>query len=171
MICTKKFPVQIYQMVIIDLEKRYVRLSRSLSRNFLVVFISLLHFSIACSGSRSAIVTNTTVKIMVPENIIGCVYGEDGSNLTRLRQVCCPFPFINQFCGRYMGFLNSYFFVLPFIFVLVIDLSEELNQISGARVMVHEPRPGTTDRIIVISGTPDETQAAQSLLQAFILTE
>lgn len=81
------------------------------------------------SGSRSAIVTNTTVKIMVPENIMSCVYGEDGSNLTRLRQI------------------------------------------SGARVMVHKPRPGTTDRVIVISGTPDETQAAQSLLQAFILTE
>ncbi|XP_060167951.1 KH domain-containing protein HEN4-like isoform X1 [Lycium barbarum] len=81
------------------------------------------------SGSRSAIVTNTTVEILVPENIISSVYGEKGSNLTRLRQI------------------------------------------SGAKVMVHEPRPGTTDRIIVISGTPDETQAAQSLLQAFILTE
>ncbi|KAK9943033.1 hypothetical protein M0R45_008658 [Rubus argutus] len=45
-----------------------------------------------------------------------------------------------------------------------------LRQISGAKVIVHEPRPGTTDRIIVISGTPDETQAAQSLLHAFILT-
>lgn len=83
----------------------------------------------ACSGSRSAIVTNTTLEIMVPENIISSVYGENGSNLTRLRQI------------------------------------------SGAKVMVHEPRPGTTDRIIVISGTPDETQAAQSLLQAFILSE
>ncbi|CAN4107901.1 unnamed protein product [Withania somnifera] len=81
------------------------------------------------SGSRSAIVTNTTVEIMVPETVISSVYGENGSNLTRLRQI------------------------------------------SGAKVMVHEPRPGTTDRIIVISGTPDETQAAQSLLQAFILTE
>ncbi|KAM3219806.1 KH domain-containing protein HEN4 [Capsicum annuum] len=81
------------------------------------------------SGSRSAIVTNTTVEIMVPENIVSCVYGENKSNLTRLRQI------------------------------------------SGARVVVHEPRPGAGDRIIVISGTPDETQAAQSLLQAFILAE
>lgn len=45
-----------------------------------------------------------------------------------------------------------------------------VNQISGAKVTLHEPRPGTSDRIVVISGTPDETQAAQSLLQAFILT-
>ncbi|XP_060965942.1 KH domain-containing protein HEN4 isoform X1 [Cannabis sativa] len=83
---------------------------------------------LAGSGSKSAIVTNTTVEIIVPENAIGSVYGENGNNLTRLRQI------------------------------------------SGARVIVHEPRPGTSDRIIVISGTPDETQAAQSLLHAFILT-
>uniref|UniRef100_A0A2P2KR28 Uncharacterized protein MANES_10G097500 n=1 Tax=Rhizophora mucronata TaxID=61149 RepID=A0A2P2KR28_RHIMU len=80
------------------------------------------------SGSKSAIVTNATIEILVPENVIGCVYGENGSNLTRLRQI------------------------------------------SGAKVIVHEPRLGTSDRIVVISGTPDETQAAQSLLQAFILT-
>ncbi|PSS02785.1 KH domain-containing protein [Actinidia chinensis var. chinensis] len=80
------------------------------------------------SGSRSTFVTNATVEILVPENVIGSVYGEKGSNLARLRQI------------------------------------------SGAKVVVHEPRPGTTDRIVVISGTPDETQAAQSLLQAFIHT-
>ncbi|CAK9178129.1 unnamed protein product [Ilex paraguariensis] len=80
------------------------------------------------SGNRSAIVTNTTVEIVVPENVIGSVYGENGSNLARLRQI------------------------------------------SGAKVIVHKPRRGTTNQIVIISGTPDETQAAQSLLQAFILT-
>ncbi|CAL1389898.1 unnamed protein product [Linum trigynum] len=80
------------------------------------------------SSSKSAIFTNTTVEIAVPESIIGCVYGENGNNLVRLRQI------------------------------------------SGAKVIVHEPRVGSSDMIIVISGTPDETQAAQSLLQAFILT-
>ncbi|CAN1302842.1 KH domain-containing protein HEN4 [Linum perenne] len=80
------------------------------------------------SFSRSAIVTNTTVEIVIPESVISCVYGENGNNLLRLRQI------------------------------------------SGAKVIVHEPRVGSSDRIIVISGTPDETQAAQSLLQAFILT-
>lgn len=39
------------------------------------------------SGSKSAIVTNTTVEIIVPENVIGSVYGENGNNLARLRQV------------------------------------------------------------------------------------
>ncbi|XP_058007269.1 KH domain-containing protein HEN4 isoform X2 [Hevea brasiliensis] len=38
------------------------------------------------SGSKSAFVTNTTVEIVVPENVIGSVYGENGSNLARLRQ-------------------------------------------------------------------------------------
>ncbi|KAK7302582.1 hypothetical protein RJT34_13474 [Clitoria ternatea] len=80
------------------------------------------------SGSKSAIVTNTTVEIVVPDDTIDSVYGENGSNLARLRQI------------------------------------------SGAKVVIHEPRPGTGDRTIVISGSPDETQAAQSLLQAFILS-
>ncbi|XP_038683905.1 KH domain-containing protein HEN4 [Tripterygium wilfordii] len=79
-------------------------------------------------GSKSAIVTNTTVEIIVPNDVIGAVYGENGTNLARLREI------------------------------------------SGAKVIVHEPRLGSTDRIIVISGTPNQTQAAQSLLQAFILT-
>ncbi|XP_011087956.1 KH domain-containing protein HEN4 isoform X2 [Sesamum indicum] len=80
------------------------------------------------SGSRSAVVTNTTVEIVVPDNVIGSIYGENGSNLSRLRQI------------------------------------------SGAKVIVQEPRPGTTQITVVISGTPDETQAAQSLLQAFMLS-
>ncbi|XP_044489866.1 KH domain-containing protein HEN4 isoform X2 [Mangifera indica] len=39
------------------------------------------------SGNRTAIVTNTTVEIIVPENVISSVYGENGSNLARLKQV------------------------------------------------------------------------------------
>ncbi|OMO85254.1 hypothetical protein CCACVL1_10315 [Corchorus capsularis] len=80
------------------------------------------------SGNKTAIVTNTTVEIRVPENVIDSVYGENGRNLARLREI------------------------------------------SGAKVIVHEHQIGTSDRIIVISGTPDQTQTAQSLLQAFILT-
>ncbi|XP_058069411.1 KH domain-containing protein HEN4-like isoform X2 [Magnolia sinica] len=80
------------------------------------------------SGSKSAIVMNTTMEIVVPEHVIGAVYGENGSNLSRIRQI------------------------------------------SGAKVIVHDPRPGTRDGMVIISGTPDQTQAAQSLLQAFILS-
>ncbi|MCH84316.1 KH domain-containing protein [Trifolium medium] len=39
------------------------------------------------SGSKSAIVTNTTIEIVVPEDTLYLVYGENGSNLARLRQV------------------------------------------------------------------------------------
>ncbi|KAK4804257.1 hypothetical protein SAY86_004074 [Trapa natans] len=80
------------------------------------------------SRSKCAIVTNTTVEIAVPEEVIHCVYGDNGRNLTRLRQI------------------------------------------SGAKVAIHEPLPGKSDRAVVISGSPDEVQAAQSLLHAFILT-
>ncbi|KAL6517598.1 hypothetical protein OROMI_033299 [Orobanche minor] len=44
-----------------------------------------------------------------------------------------------------------------------------IDHISGGMVMVHEPCTGTNLRIAVVSGTPDHTQAAQSLLQAFKL--
>uniref|UniRef100_A0A803LFX8 K Homology domain-containing protein n=2 Tax=Chenopodium quinoa TaxID=63459 RepID=A0A803LFX8_CHEQI len=75
-----------------------------------------------------AIVTNTVVEIVVPETSISSVYGENGSNLTRIRQI------------------------------------------SGAKVIVHEAVSGIESRTVVISGTPDQTQAAQSLIHAFILT-
>lgn len=80
-------------------------------------------------GGRSAIVTNTTVEITVPEEVIGSVYGQNGSNLARLRQI------------------------------------------SGAKVVVHQPGSGRNDHLLVISGTPNETQSAQSLIQAFILAD
>ncbi|GLT46911.1 hypothetical protein SLA2020_206380 [Shorea laevis] len=80
------------------------------------------------SGKKSAIVKNTTVEIIVPEDVFGCVYGKDGCNLAHLRQI------------------------------------------SGAKVEVHNPRPGESEGTVVISGTPEQTQAAQSLLQAFILS-
>jgi len=64
--------------------------------------------------------------------------------------------FLQKYCGR--------LYYPPFLTLFCLCC-----QISGAKVIVHEPRPGTSDRTIIISGTPDETRAAQSLLQAFIL--
>ncbi|XP_077216677.1 KH domain-containing protein HEN4-like [Tasmannia lanceolata] len=80
------------------------------------------------SGSKSVIVTNTTVEIVVPEDVIGFVYGENGSNLIRIREI------------------------------------------SAAKVTIQDPLPGTNERMVFISGTPDQTQAAQCLIQAFILS-
>ncbi|KAI4314435.1 hypothetical protein L6164_027344 [Bauhinia variegata] len=46
---------------------------------------------------------------------------------------------------------------------------EQIRQISGAKVEACDPCVGTNGGRVVISGTPDQTFAAQSLLQAFIL--
>ncbi|KAK2656617.1 hypothetical protein Ddye_009669 [Dipteronia dyeriana] len=39
------------------------------------------------SGKKPVFVANTTVEIVVAENVFGCVYGKDGSNLAHLKQV------------------------------------------------------------------------------------
>ncbi|XP_051134640.1 KH domain-containing protein HEN4-like isoform X2 [Andrographis paniculata] len=79
------------------------------------------------SGSRSADMATTTLEVVVSDDAISSIYGENGNNIALLREI------------------------------------------SRAEVTVSEPRPGTTQRSVVISGTPDQTQVAQSLLQAFIL--
>ncbi|XP_049372231.1 KH domain-containing protein HEN4-like isoform X1 [Solanum verrucosum] len=66
------------------------------------------------------------VVINVPKQKFGSVYGEDGSNLTRLKEI------------------------------------------SGATVVLQDPGPGECDGKVIISGTPEQIQIAQSLLQAFI---
>lgn len=75
---------------------------------------------------KTAVVRNTTIEILVAESVFGAVYGKDGSNLDRLRQI------------------------------------------SGAKVEVHDPCPGENDGMVIISGSPDQTRIAQSLLQAFL---
>lgn len=45
-----------------------------------------------------------------------------------------------------------------------------IREISGAKVTVLEPNPMTGDRVVEIYGMPEQTQAAQSLLQAFIFS-
>lgn len=49
-------------------------------------------------GNKFATVTNTTVEIAVSEHVFGSVYGEDGGNVDRMRQVRLQ---------RYDGFLFS----------------------------------------------------------------
>ena len=40
---------------------------------------------------------------------------------------------------------------------------------TGANVVVHDPKAGTTEGLVVVSGTSDQAHFAQSLLHAFIL--
>ncbi|GMI67703.1 hypothetical protein like AT2G22600 [Hibiscus trionum] len=78
------------------------------------------------SGKKSTIVKKTSVQIVVHEDAFGSIYGQNGGNLARLKEI------------------------------------------SGAKVEVRDPCPGETEGIVLISGTPDQTLVAQSLLQAFI---
>ncbi|CAK7323730.1 unnamed protein product [Dovyalis caffra] len=45
----------------------------------------------------------------------------------------------------------------------------QIRQISGASVLIHDPKPGATEGVVVVSGTSDQMRAAQSLIHAFIL--
>ncbi|KAL0715375.1 hypothetical protein Bca4012_064697 [Brassica carinata] len=44
-----------------------------------------------------------------------------------------------------------------------------IKQVTGANVVVHDPKTGTTEGLVVVSGTSDQAHFAQSLLHAFIL--
>ncbi|KAJ6311226.1 hypothetical protein OIU77_013073 [Salix suchowensis] len=45
----------------------------------------------------------------------------------------------------------------------------QIRQISGANVLIHDPKHGATEGVVVVSGTSDQMRAAQSLIHAFIL--
>ncbi|KAB2616906.1 KH domain-containing protein [Pyrus ussuriensis x Pyrus communis] len=80
-------------------------------------------------GSQPAIVTNTTVEVVVPSSLVPIINGEDGECLKQIRQI------------------------------------------SEAKVTITEPKPGVVETVIIISGTPEQTHAAQSLIQAFVMSE
>ncbi|KAL9462779.1 hypothetical protein AB3S75_000727 [Citrus x aurantiifolia] len=79
------------------------------------------------SGNHAAILTSTTVEVVIPQLYMAHVYGENNSNLSHIRQI------------------------------------------SGANVVVNDPKPGSTEGVVMVSGTSDQMRAAQSLIHAFIL--
>lgn len=44
----------------------------------------------------------------------------------------------------------------------------QIRQISGANVVVHDPIPGATEGLVIVSGTHDQIHSAQCLIQGFI---
>lgn len=44
-------------------------------------------------------------------------------------------------------------------------------QISDAKITITDPKQGAPETVIIISGTPEQTHAAQSLIQAFVMLE
>ncbi|ESR41002.1 hypothetical protein KPL70_021161 [Citrus sinensis] len=79
------------------------------------------------SGNHAAILTSTTIEVVIPQLYMAHVYGENNSNLSHIRQI------------------------------------------SGANVVVNDPKPGATEGVVMVSGTSDQMRAAQSLIHAFIL--
>ncbi|XP_050382534.1 KH domain-containing protein HEN4 [Argentina anserina] len=45
----------------------------------------------------------------------------------------------------------------------------QIRQVSGANIVIHDSKPGSLETQVVVSGTPDKTHAAQSLIHGFIL--
>ncbi|XP_022975989.1 KH domain-containing protein HEN4-like [Cucurbita maxima] len=48
---------------------------------------------------------------------------------------------------------------------------KQIRQISDAKITITEPKQGAVETVIIISGTPEQTHAAQSLIQAFVISE
>ncbi|MED6207663.1 hypothetical protein PIB30_037798 [Stylosanthes scabra] len=48
---------------------------------------------------------------------------------------------------------------------------KHILEISDANIKFLDPKPGAVETKIIISGTPEQTHAAQSLIQAFVLSE
>uniref|UniRef100_A0A453S883 K Homology domain-containing protein n=2 Tax=Triticinae TaxID=1648030 RepID=A0A453S883_AEGTS len=46
----------------------------------------------------------------------------------------------------------------------------QISEMSGASVTLAEDRPGVMEKVVRISGTPEQADKAQSLLQGFILS-
>ncbi|EOY15601.1 hypothetical protein QUC31_000619 [Theobroma cacao] len=80
-------------------------------------------------GSQPAIITSTTIEVVVPRSLVPTIYGEDGACLKQIRQI------------------------------------------SDAKITITDPKPAATETVIIISGTPEQTHAAQSLIQAFVMSE
>ncbi|KAE8651408.1 KH domain-containing protein HEN4 [Cucumis sativus] len=80
-------------------------------------------------GNSPAIITSTTVEVVVPRNIVPVICGENGECLKQIRQI------------------------------------------SDAKITITEPKQGDVETMIIISGTPEQTHAAQSLIQAFVISE
>ncbi|KAI3986387.1 hypothetical protein MKX01_002232 [Papaver californicum] len=84
------------------------------------------------------------------------VHSRSGSQLSVLAtttvEVVIPLMFLGSVYGENNGDLN------------------QIRQISGAKITGHDARPGSTEGVVIVSGTSDQIHAAQSLIHAFILS-
>lgn len=80
-------------------------------------------------GSQPALITSTTVEVIIPRSLIPVLSGEDDGCLKQIREI------------------------------------------SDAKITLTDPKAGATETLVIISGTPEQTHAAQSLIQAFVISE
>lgn len=52
--------------------------------------------------------------------------------------------------------------------LFVVTYAALWGQISGAKVKLHNSEQGAKDRVLELSGTQEQTHAAQSLVQAYM---
>ena len=78
-----------------------------------------------------------------------------------LSHSCEAVNVIAQF--RYLMGLSSLFLTLTFLVDMIF-----VSQMSGAKVKLHNSEQGAKDRVLELSGTQEQTHAAQSLVQAYM---
>ncbi|KAK7351521.1 hypothetical protein VNO77_11048 [Canavalia gladiata] len=61
--------------------------------------------------------------------------------------------------------------MVPVIYGEDGECLKQILQISEANITITDPKPGAVETKIIISGTPEQTHAAQSLIQAFVMSE
>ncbi|XP_054798133.1 KH domain-containing protein HEN4-like [Prosopis cineraria] len=61
--------------------------------------------------------------------------------------------------------------LVPVIYGEDGECLKQIREISDAKITITDPKPGAVETAIIISGTPEQTHAAQSLIQAFVMSE
>ncbi|XP_028777836.1 RNA-binding KH domain-containing protein RCF3 isoform X2 [Neltuma alba] len=61
--------------------------------------------------------------------------------------------------------------LVPVIYGEDGECLKQIRQFSDAKITITDPKPGAVETAIIISGTPEQTHAAQSLIQAFVMSE
>ncbi|KAF6141806.1 hypothetical protein GIB67_031873 [Kingdonia uniflora] len=104
------------------------------------------------SGGTSRFVPDVGTEFVSGDGVVGS--GSQTLAITRTTiEVVVPCTYLGSVYGENCSNLN------------------QIIQISGAKVVVNDPRPGTTEGVVVVSGTPHQIRVAQSLIHAFILAD
>lgn len=119
--------------------------------------------------------------------IIVIIFVKKTSNSIGLSFAYCVLGFhcMIKFNVQFYWNLEAYIYIYLIIYDSTVSFSKNmlcfiaftlliwptLFQISEAKVTITEPKPGVVETVIIISGTPEQTHAAQSLIQAFVMSE